>query len=239
LEMAQRLKNKSTARAERSDRGDDRRDRDDDRDRGYERGRRSEKGGNGRSSSYESGRSSSNSSSGNRSNSDGSKSAGYSAKGDSAFANYIDGVYKKYDTDGDKRLSQAELKKMRRPLKGDANSDGFLSKEEATNYIKKDKSKSKTAPKATASSTGPGSTDGRRRKPTSAGGRKYTPSKSRSSGGAKNGGALGDMDKNSDGQIQMSEFSKTWDEATLQKFRKTDADQDGILSADEWSSRSK
>lgn len=253
LEMAKR---KSDSRAKKSDGGDDRRDRGDDRrgrdydskdrdygrnNRDYDRGRRPDKSSYGRSN--EAGRSSAYSSSSSRSSRE--ESSTRSASADSAFANYIDGVYKKYDTDGDKRLSQAELKKMRRPLKGDTNSDGFLSKEEATNYIKDDKSKNKSNAKVTPAVTGDDAADGGRgsteRSPGNVASRRRTPSKNsaKSSGGAKSRGSLGSMDANKDGQIQMAEFSKTWDEATLQKFRKTDTDHDGIISADEWSSSSK
>ena len=243
LEMAQR---KSAARAKKSDRGDDRRARDDDRrdrERDYDRGR-SDRASNGRPSRYESGsRAPTNASSpSSRSSSGGSNK---STNSDSAFTNYIDGVYKKYDTDKDNRLSPAELKKMRRPLKGDTNGDGFLSKKEATDYIRDDKSK-KSASKPTATTTddrsrdrgrgtnGRGSGDEAKRK-------KYTPpkNKTKSSSRAKSSGSLGGLDANSDGQIQMSEFSSKWDEETFEKFRKTDADQDGIISADEWSARPK
>ncbi len=245
LEMAQRLQNKNDARAAR-DRGNDRRNRDygrsdredDQRDRDYGRSRRPDRGGYGRTS--ESSRASTKASSSGRSSQGGSKS-GSPANSAVAFANYIDGVYKKYDTDGDNRLSKAELKKMRRPLKGDANSDGFLSKKEATDYIKGDKGKKKDGLKATATNNQNQSRGG----PANVASRKYTPPKksgarnSGSRGGANSRSTLGSLDKNSDGQIQMAEFSSTWDEATLQKFRKTDKDEDGIISADEWAARPK
>lgn len=250
LEMAKRLEDKSAARAAKSDRDDDRRDRDydrkdrdydrkdradDRRDRDSDRNRRPDKGS---FSRIESNRSPTVSSTGIRAT--GSRSTG-SAGGDGAFTNYIAGVYKKYDTDGDDRLSPDELKKMRRPLKGDANRDGFLSKDEAISYIKGDKDKKNGSSNASASKDRNGSSGG----PANVASRQYTPPKSsgsRNSGsrsGSSSGGSLGSLDKNSDGQIQMAEFSSTWDEETLQKFRKADKDDNGIITADEWASRDK
>lgn len=226
LEMAQRISNRSDERGSRSDRGDNRWDRD------YDRDRRSSKSSSGRS--YASGRGTSSKTA--------ARSSG-SAGGDSAFANYIDGVFKKYDTNGDGRLAQDELKKMRRPLKGDANSDGFLSKKEATDYIKGGKNTSSKGLKATATNAGDDSDEGN---PANVASRKYTPPKSsgarsgaRSKSGTSSRGSLGSLDANEDGQIQMSEFSSSWNEETLQKFRKTDTDDDGIISAEEWAARPK
>ena len=132
---------------------------------------------------------------------------------------------------------------MRRPLKGDENKDGYLSKQEATDSIRGNKYKGNAGSKAAAAENRDRS---RRGGPADVESRQYTPPKtSGSRGGArskkrsKSSGSLGGKDKNSDGQIQMSEYSSTWDEETLQKFRKTDTDEDGIISADEWAKRSK
>lgn len=237
LEIAKRLQDKSDLRASRTDRGDDRQDRDyDRRNRDYGRSRRPESGDYGRGRTSESGRSNNDASTVGRSSHGASRSTS-SANGASAFTNYIDGVYKKYDTDGDSRLSQAELKKMRRPLKGDANSDGFLSKKEATDYIRGDKAGKTGGLKVVApNNRNRVGTD----RPANKASKKYTPPRtSASRSGANSRGSLGSLDKNADGQIQMAEFSSTWDEATLQKFRKADSDQDGIISADEWAARGK
>ena len=232
----------------RGSRGDDRRDRDYDRgddggDRGYGQSnrdynsRRPEASGYGRSP--RSGREDYDESSDERSNQAGSRSESSRAKRDGAFTNYINGVFDKYDIDGDDQLSLDELKKMRRPLKGDRDADGFLSKTEATDFIKSKQNNSGKSGASNDRDRSGGSNRGN-------GKERYTPPKasgSRSGGKSRGGGnshsSLGKMDTNSDGQIQMAEFSSTWDEATLQKFREADVDQDGIISADEWSSRGK
>ena len=250
---------------DRRNRADDRRDRDKDRrnkknnrrdrdydradngsDRGYTQSNRDYNSRRPEASAYRrsagTGRDQNDQSSSGRSSQAGSLSESSRSKSDGAFTNYIDGVFDKYDTDGDDRLSLAELKKMRRPLKGDRDADGFLSKTEAIDYIRGNKSKQNDNAKSTAANNRDRSSGSKR----SNGAKKYTPTKAsgsraggNASGGANSRRSLGSLDKNSDGQIQMSEFSSTWDEETLQKFRTADVDQDGIISADEWSSRGK
>ena len=161
-----------------------------------------------------------------------------SASREKAFITYVNNVYKKYDTDKDQKLSAAELKKMKRPFKGDSNSDGYLSKEEAIDFIKVGQKGAKSDSKSTASTTStpvkiPAANSGTK---------KTSRSNSTAAAGGLNAekrGSLSDVDANADGQIQMSEFSSKWDEETLQSFRKTDANGDGILSASEWAGRNK
>ena len=164
-----------------------------------------------------------------------------SSSKEKAYANYVDNVFKKYDIDKDKRLSPDELKKMKRPFRGDIDKDGFLTKEEAVNFIKGGTKNTKKTEKATAGKTPPRKPSGRNE---GSGGRgmaaklsgKATPAMLSSMLAGKRR-SLSDLDTNSDGQIQMSEFSSTWDEETLQNFRKTDSNQDGILSPSEWDKR--
>ena len=253
LEMAKRLQIKSDARAKKSERRDERVDKDTasetSQNRRPERGA-SETGASERAALYRSEKSTYKSSSSSRSSKGNAKSS-RPANVDKAYAKYIDGVFKKYDTDGDSRLSTDELKAMKRPLKGDTDRDGFLSKEEATESIKVKSGTTKNEDSQTsAASTGDRSrersgvmtsknsdkTSSKASDKTS--GKTYS-RKNGSSRGANPRGSLSDMDANSDGQIQMSEFSTRWDQETLQSFRKTDANQDGIISAQEWSAHSK
>ena len=41
-------------------------------------------------------------------------------------------------------------------------------------------------------------------------------------------------DANSDGNLQMAEYSEEWDEKTLDKFDELDLNQDGVISPSEW-----
>ena len=72
-----------------------------------------------------------------------------SASKEKAYANYVENVFKKYDTDKDQKLSSAELKKMKRPFRGDSDGDGLLSKEEAIGFIKGGQKQTKTSSKST------------------------------------------------------------------------------------------
>ena len=161
------------------------------------------------------------------SKSESSSSSKSSASKEKAFANYVENVFKKYDVDKDRRLSAVELKKMKRPFRGDSDKDGFLTMEEAINFIKGGQKTDNTSPKPSAPS------------PIRATKKPSRAATAAASGSLPSGkrGSLSDVDANADGQIQMSEFSSTWDEETLQSFRKTDANGDGILSATEWAER--
>jgi Ca2+-binding EF-hand superfamily protein len=147
---------------------------------------------------------------------------------DKAFTSYVDGLFRKYDSDKDQRLSSKELKKMRRPFKGDTNNDGFISKPEAIAFIRSSKSQStQNSRKQSASLGGP-------QQPVTSASNRGTPP---GSAGPRN--PLGKLDINADGQIQMSEFSSQWDEVTLTQFRDMDSDSDGIISAEEWTKKGK
>lgn len=124
---------------------------------------------------------------------------------------------------------------MRRPFKGDADNDGFISKAEANAFV---------SGKTTAVSGGK-ETNTYRKATTDRNGRSKSRGKtSKTPQGARTGGgqprrSFSDLDASSDGQVQMAEFSSTWDDETLQKFRKIDTNEDGILSAAEWKNHSK
>lgn len=148
--------------------------------------------------------------------------------GGNSFVKYVDGLFGKYDTNKDQKLSQDELKKMRRPFKGDTNKDGFISKKEAIDSIQ-GRSKDKKSSNADRPSRRSQSNE-------SAAGNSDQKASAKASQGReeKRRGSLGGLDANADGQIQMAEFSARWDEETLQRFRTTDRDGNGIISAAEW-----
>lgn len=251
LEMAKRLQTKTeNARARDARKREGRSDEGELRDGDPERGAKDRDGGRARRGESTSWRTSSKSLSATvgrtpnqRSNPSTSKTS-KSKNSQKVFAAYIDGVFAKYDLDKDQKLSPDELKEMRRPFKGDTDRDGFISKEEATEFIKvkggKQQAKEKGKSSNAQSNAGRESRSGRDRLS-----RGSQSSRMASKGGAVRSatvearGALSDLDADSDGQIQMSEFSSTWDKATLQSFREMDVDQDGILSAAEWAKRSK
>lgn len=148
-----------------------------------------------------------------------------------SFVKYVDGMFAKYDVNKDQKLSGDELKKMRRPLRGDADEDGFISKAEAIDSIQ--------GGSKSSSRTGKNRFAGRQR-PTPSGDSGAASSSSRvTAGDSSSLGSLGDLDVNADGQIQMAEFSSFWDEATLQRFRTADGDGNGIISPQEWAENGK
>ena len=225
FELAKRIQDRTDRKSKDESRNDKDRDRDRERrDRENDRGRRYD-GNRGSDSSSRSSESSSKGSSNASETKSDSSSQTSKSKAD-AYQAYVDGLFKKYDRDKDSKLSPEELKKMRRPLKGDYDKDGFITKFEATKYL------TDGAEKKSGKSSRDGSSSPTKRSSNSSGG-----GSSKSSSSSQRG-TFSDLDTNGDGQIQMSEFSTQWDEDTLQSFRKSDADQNGILSNEEWKTKS-
>ena len=126
---------------------------------------------------------------------------------------------------------------MKRPFRGDANKDGYLTKEEAVDFIKggtktSTKTSGKTADRKISAPKPRSNNSGGARKLS---GKATAAELTKMLAGKRE--SLSDIDANADGQIQMSEFSSDWNEETLQSFRTTDTNGDGILSADEWAKR--
>jgi len=67
-------------------------------------------------------------------------------------------------------------------------------------------------------------------------------SKAKSSGRGKSGskGGAGDfskLDKDKDNQVQMHEYSSSWDDKKLKEFYKIDTNRDGVITSTEWKSK--
>jgi len=146
------------------------------------------------------------------------------------YLKYSRSLIKNYDKDKDGRLSKAEAKKMRRPLVGaDTNDDGFVSESElvesliSTDNGRKNGSKSENDDSKSFSS---------KSEKTS-----YRSGDSSSNRNSRVSPALSKLDSDGDNQVQMHEFSDTWDEDTVAEFYEKDTNGDGVITAAEWVSR--
>jgi Ca2+-binding EF-hand superfamily protein len=140
-------------------------------------------------------------------------SSGSSSSSNDGYGAYVAGVIKRYDADKDGKLSKDEIKKMSRPPKNaDANKDGFLTNEELLTHYSGGKS----------ASAGSGSS--------------RAPTRSRSSSGSRSSRSpvsFRNNDADGDGQIAMHEFSKEWDDKTLDEFNKLDLNKNGFITQEE------
>ena len=141
------------------------------------------------------------------------------------YENYVNGLFKRYDKNGDGSLDEAEVEAMRRKPKAntDANKDGKISNEELLNsYLESTgKADSKESKKVGVSK-----------------GRSGAFSKNRS--GSSNPGnrpPLTRKDKNKNGQIEMSEFTDKWTTDSVKEFYSKDKNKDGIITAAEWNAK--
>ena len=151
------------------------------------------------------------------------------AKSSKAYEKYVDGLYKKYDSNSDGTLDKKELAAsslLRKAKDGDG--DGLISKQEAIALVsggKSSKSKASSPTPNTARSTASMRSNSRRKLP----GANNTATAS-----ASQRSSLTDIDVDADGQIQMHEFSDTWTAEKLKEFRDKDKNGDGLLSPAEW-----
>ncbi len=154
----------------------------------------------------------------------GASSEGGRSSGNSGFSpeqnkarydKFVESVMGKYDKNEDFYIDQEERESMRNPPEGaDADEDGRYSREELFNhYAQQDSSVNQSGDEA--------DNGGRRR--------------DRDRRGSRRSGSLADLDTNNDGQIQMNEFSETWDSVIYTQFLEKDTNQDGVITAAEWS----
>ena len=141
------------------------------------------------------------------------------------YENYVNGLFKRYDKNGDGSLDESEVEAMRRKPKAntDANKDGKISNEELLNsYLESTgQAGSKESKKVGVSK-----------------GRSGAFSKNRS--GSSNTGnrpPLTSKDKNKNGQIEMSEFTDKWTTDSVKEFYSKDKNKDGIITAAEWNAK--
>ncbi len=147
-----------------------------------------------------------------------SKRSGSSSRNDKV-ASYAKSILTKYDKDGDKLLSKAEVKDVKSlPSGADKNKDGNVSLDELiVGYGGSASSSSGRASRTRNTQNNP-----------------YI---------VKNGmdrnseadGDFQDLDKNVDGLIQMHEFAKTWTDEIAEQFINLDKDNNGVVTTKEWS----
>lgn len=148
------------------------------------------------------------------------------------YENYSKSLIKRYDKDKDNRLSKKEWGEIRRPpANADTNKDGFVTQKEYAKALQAaaEKGTSAASTKKTSASrvTGVKASTGSKSKTTSK-------SKSSSKGGA---GDLSKLDKDSDNQVQMHEYSSDWDDKKLKEFYEIDTNRDGVITPTEWQNK--
>lgn len=146
--------------------------------------------------------------------------------GSDAYVRYAEGLLKTYDRDNDGRLSEQELKEMRRPPKdADTNRDKFVDKAELIASISNRSDTTATAVEnQSAIHSGrvtPSEQVSDKRRPATA---TYNQADS----------IFGGKDLNNDRQLQMSEFAQEWDDETVKEFESKDRNGDGVITEKEW-----
>jgi len=168
------------------------------------------------------------SSSGSSASSGGSSSASSSpAQVDDKTRSFAQAKMKQYDKNSNNQLEKEEWSQMNDGEKYDLNKDGIVTLDEIIQYVSRPAGSdeavdpSKTAAKPSTSKTT--YTSGRPGRFRSVAER-YPDLPAR----------FFQMDRNGDGQIEMSEFSTTWSEETVRQFQKYDLNGDGIITPEEW-----
>ncbi len=146
--------------------------------------------------------------------------------GNDAYARYAEGLIKTYDKDEDGRLSEQELKEMRRPPKdADTNRDKFVDKTELiASVANRSETNTQRSEDQAAIHSGRSTPEERlaeKRRPTTA---TYNEADS----------IFGGKDANNDRQLQMHEFSQEWDDNVVKEFDSKDRNGDGVITENEW-----
>ena len=136
------------------------------------------------------------------------------------YENYVAGLFKSYDKDKNGFLDAKEMEGMRsKPdMAADENKDKKISKNELLeSYLAKAGQREKKRGRSGSKSSKPKSS-----------------SKTARSSNPNVRPQLTDKDKNRNGKIEMSEFSKTWTVEILNEFNAKDKNRDGVITASEW-----
>ncbi len=153
------------------------------------------------------------------------------------YRSYVEGMLKRYDTNGDGQLDREELKKMTRPPT-DLDNDGVVTLDEYIEFVRTGDSPA-AAPASSEEARPASRTDNaneerpsgrssfRNRSTTSSG----PPSSNEAPRGASQTQfSFFERDANGDGQIQMHEFALEWSDDVLGQFRQYDLNGDGVIT---------
>ena len=169
-------------------------------------------------------------------------------------------IIKKNDKNGDGLLQESEQGSLGQSVKADTNGDHVITMDELVAFAsRKPGSPPATGPSAAAPASSPSGPAGGDAKAASGGGATETSGKvvkasSHGTTGAKSAkdsaksyrfktakerlpaglpGWFTSKDANGDGQVSMSEYSKSWTESQAAEFKRYDLDNDGIITAEE------
>ena len=157
-------------------------------------------------------------------------------RGSARYQSHAKSLVKQYDKDKDSRLSKAEWKaKLILHADADQNKDGYVTEEEYADALQADNDKKKSAsssPRTTRTASPRTSTGSRAR---SASRSKYSSNgKSSRKSGA---GDFSKLDKDSDNQVQMHEYSSDWDDKKVKEYYAYDTNRDGVITSAEWKAK--
>lgn len=144
--------------------------------------------------------------------------------GTERYARYADALIRQYDKDKDGKLNKEEVGAMRRPPSGaDADGDGVITRAELIDSIS-----GATKQQGSSSETGSSSSNSQSRS------ERRSSSSSRSNSRSV---SFSENDTNGDGQLQMHEFAREWNDEVLREFKAKDKNGDGVITRDEWNGR--
>ena len=160
-------------------------------------------------------------------------------RGSARYQSHAKSLVKQYDKDKDSRLSKAEWKaKLILHADADQNKDGYVTEEEYADALQADNDKKKS----TSSNSRNIPTRATASPRTSTGSRARSASRSKYSSNGKSSrksgaGDFSKLDKDSDNQVQMHEYSSDWDDKKVKEYYAYDTNRDGVITSAEWKAK--
>jgi hypothetical protein len=145
----------------------------------------------------------------------------------------------KHDTDGNKILEGDELTNLKSSRDSDLDGDGKITTDELVqNSLKKSQPASTTTASALSTTTKSATTAAGDTALSKSGERKLVNDtrksyRFRSTKDRLTSWSLAGRDKNGDGQVSMSEYSRSWSDRTAAEFQRYDSDGDGMITSEE------